>query len=93
MLSQIPVSTNWMNVQMGIMKFRAFDIISHLTILLGTVTLKARTTVIVFAKTVERATVNRSENVLCCRIQVAVLGYPMKSRGQRKQKARVTSKI
>ncbi|MEJ1269772.1 olfactory receptor 1354 [Cricetulus griseus] len=43
------------------------------------------TTVTVLANTVERATVNRNPNAFCCRIQVAVLGRPMKSKGQRKQ--------
>lgn len=78
---------------MGMMKLGALDIIIHLTILPGTVILKARTTVRALAKTVERATANSTANVLCCRIQVAVLGWPMKSNGQRKQKVRVMSRM
>jgi hypothetical protein len=55
--------------------------------------MKARTTVIVLAKTVETATVNIIPNMVCWRMQVAVLGYPMKSKEQRKQQVREMSKM
>ena len=93
MLSQIPQSTRWMRIHMGMMKLGALDNINHLSTLPGNVILKARTTVRVLAKTVESATVNRPPYMLCCRIHVAVLGYPMKSKGQRKQQIRVMSKM
>ena len=55
--------------------------------------MNARTTVIVLAKTVETETVNTTPNVICCRMQVAAFGWPMKSKGQRKQKMSEMSKI
>ena len=55
--------------------------------------LNARTTTIVLAKTVERATVNTTPNVICCRKHVTEFGWPMKSKGQRKQKMSEMSKI
>ena len=55
--------------------------------------MNARTTVIVLAKTVERETVNTTPNVICCRMQVAEFGWPMESRGQRKQKMSEMSKM
>lgn len=39
----------------------------------------------VLAKAVEKGTLNRAPNVFCCRIKVA-LGWPMKRKGQRKQR-------
>jgi hypothetical protein len=59
----------------------------------GEVTLKARTTVTALAKTMEIATVNITQNVVCCRMQVAVVGWPMKSKEQRKQKVREMSRM
>ena len=82
-----------MRIHMGMMKLGALDNINNLIILPGSVLLKARTTVRVLAKTVESATVNRPPYMLCCRIHVALLGYPMKSKGQRKQQVRVMSKM
>lgn len=52
----------------------------------GFVNLNARTTVMVLAKMVETATVNRTPNVNYWRMQVAVLGFPINSKEQRKQK-------
>ena len=54
--------------------------------------MNARTTVIVLAKTVETETVNTTPNVICCRMQVAEFRWPMKSKGQRKQKMSEISK-
>ena len=62
---------------MGIMRFGAPDTINHLTILAGEVTLNAVTTTIALANTVERATVNKVPNAVCCKMQVAVLGCLM----------------
>ena len=73
---------------MGVPDTRKF-----LNLLPGSVTLKARTTVTVLARTVETATVNATPNVTCCRTQVAEFGWPMKSKGQRKQKMREMSKM
>ena len=56
------------------MKLGTLDISNHFILLPGEVTLKARTTVTVLAKMVERETVNTAPNVVCCRMQVAVLG-------------------
>lgn len=72
--SQIPQKTICMSVQMGMMNFGAPDISNPLSLLPEAVLLKARTTVMVFAKTVETATVKMTPNVVCCRMQVAVLG-------------------
>ena len=47
--------------------------------------MKARTTVTVLARTVETATMNTIPNVICCKIQVALLGWPMKKKEYRKQ--------
>lgn len=59
---------------MGMMNFGAPDISNHLNLLPGAVLLKARMTVMVFAKTVETATVKTTPNVVCCRMQVTALG-------------------
>lgn len=61
------------------------DTRKFLNLLSGSVTLKARTTVIVLARTVETATVNTIPNVICCKTQVALLGWPMKKKEHRKQ--------
>ena len=50
------------------------DTSSHLILLLGIVILNARRTVIVLAKIVEVATVNTMANVVCCRIQMTIVG-------------------
>ena len=70
---------------MGMMKLGALDTINHLTILAGTVALNAITTVIALANTVERATVNKIPNAVCCKMQVIVLGWPIKSKELSKQ--------
>ena len=59
----------------------------------GVVTLKARTTVMVLAKMVEIATVNMTPNVICWRMQVAVLGWPMKRKEQGKHRMREMSRV
>jgi hypothetical protein len=43
--------------------------------------------------TVEVTTVNTIPNVVCWRMQVAMLGWPMKSKEQRKQKVREMSRM
>jgi hypothetical protein len=75
------------------MKLGMRDNSNCFTFLPEEVTMKARTTVIVLAKTVETATVNIIPNMVCWRMQVAVLGYPMKSKEQRKQQVREMSKM
>ena len=55
--------------------------------------MKARTTVTVLARTVETATVNTIPNVICCKIQVTLLGWPMKKTEHRKQNMREVSKM
>jgi hypothetical protein len=55
--------------------------------------LKARITVRVLATTVEVTTVNTIPNVVCWRMQVAMPGWPMKSKEQRKQKVREMSRM
>ena len=47
---------------------------SHCIVFPGRVILNASIIVVVFAKTVEGATVNRVANVVCCRMQLAILG-------------------
>lgn len=91
--NQIPQRTSWIRVQMGMSKLVAPFIIILLILLPGVVSLKAVTTVIVLANTVEIATVKNIANVVCCRMQVAWLGCPMKSNEQRKQKTRDMSRI
>ena len=78
---------------MGMMKLGALDIINHLTILAGTVALNAITTVIALANTVERATVNKIPNAVCCKMQVIVLGCPIKSKELSKQMKSVNSRM
>ena len=77
---------------MGMMKLGALDTINHLTILAGTVALNAITTVIALANTVERATVNKIPNAVCCKMQVVVLGWPMKRKELSKQMKSVNSR-
>lgn len=91
--SQIPQRTSWIRVQRGIIKLGAPDININLILLLGVVILKARTTVIVLAKTVDNATVKKMPNVVCCRMQVPMLGCPMKSNEQRKQNVMEISRM
>ena len=55
--------------------------------------MKARSIVTVLANTVETATVNTTPNVICCKMHVAEFGWPMKSKGQRKQKKIEMSKM
>jgi hypothetical protein len=91
--NQIPQKTSWIKVQMGITKLGAPDASIPLILLPGVVSLKAMSRVIVLANTVEIATAKNTPNVVCCRIQVAWLGCPMKSNEQRKQKTREMSWI
>ena len=91
--SQIPQIMSWISVQMGMMKLGALDTINHLTILAGTVALNAITTVIALANTVERATVNKIPNVVCCKMHVIVLGWPMNNRELRKQNKSVNNRM
>lgn len=79
--------------QIGMTELEALDISNCLIVLPGFITLKARITIIVLASTVETATVNTRPNVICWRIQVAVLGRPMKSKEQRKHRRREMSKM
>ena len=69
--NQIPQKTSWIKVQMGMTKLGAPDASIPLILLPGVVSLKAMTTVIVLANTVEIATVKNTPNVVCCRMQVA----------------------
>jgi hypothetical protein len=82
---------SWMRVQMGMMELGAPDSSNCLILLPRTVILKARTTATVLANTVETATVNTTPTVVCWRMQLAVLGQPMKRKEQRKQKVREMS--
>jgi hypothetical protein len=66
-------------VQMGMMKIGSFDTRNHLFLLPGEVMLKVRTIVKVLVKTVEIATKNTIPNVVCCKMQVAVLRWAMKN--------------
>ena len=78
---------------MGMMKLGALDTINHLTILAGTMALNAITTVIALANTVERDTVNKIPNAVCCKMQVVVLGCPMKRKELSKQMNSVKSRM
>ena len=69
--NQIPQRTSWIRVQMGMTNLGAPVISIPLILLPGVVRLKAMTTVIVLANTVEIATVKNTPNVVCCRMQVA----------------------
>ena len=91
--TQIPQIISWISVQMGMMKLGALDIINHLTILAGTVALNAITTVIALANTVERATVNKIPNAVCCKMQVVVFGWPMNSKELRKHMMSVNRRV
>ena len=64
-LSQIQQRLSWIKEQMGMMKLGVPDTNHCHMLLTGAVNLKATTTVIVFAKTVERATVKTTLNVTC----------------------------
>lgn len=78
---------------MGMTELGAPDTNHCLILFPGAVALKARTTVMVLAKTVDTATVNTMANVVCWRMQVAVLGRPRKSREQRKHRHREASRV
>jgi hypothetical protein len=90
--NQILLRTIWIRVQMGMTKLGA-PVTNIPLILPGVVSLKAMTTVIVLANTVEMATVKNTPNVVCFRMQVAWLGCPMKNNEQRKQKTREMSRM
>lgn len=77
--NQIPQRTSWIRVQMGMTNLGAPDASIPLILLPGVVSLKVMSTVIVLANSVEMATVKNTPNVVCCRMQVACLGCPMKS--------------
>lgn len=85
---QIPQIISWIRVQKCMMKFSARVTINHLILPLGAVTLKAKSTVTVLAKTAETATVKRTPNVVFCKIHVARLVWLMESKEKRKQKVR-----
>jgi hypothetical protein len=89
----IPQIRSWIRVQIGMMYLGPHDITSHLTILPGKLTLKARTTVIALANTVARAIVKATANVVCWRMQEAVVGLPMKFKEHKKQKVSVMNKM
>lgn len=72
--NQIPQRIICIIVQMGMLNFDAPDLLSPLILLPCVVTLKARTTVMVLAQTVDTATMNTTTNAISCRMQVAVLG-------------------
>ena len=74
-------------------ELEAPDSNKHLIVLPGFMALNARITVMVLAKTVETATVNTKPNATCWRTQVAVLGWPMKRKEQRKHGRREMSRI
>jgi hypothetical protein len=78
--TQIPQRVSWIRVQMEMMKLDAPDTNNFLILLPEKVTLKARNTVIVLANTVEIATVKTIPNVICWRMPVAVLRWPMNSK-------------
>jgi hypothetical protein len=77
--NQIPQRTSWTRVQIGMTKLGAPDASIPLILLPGVVSLKVMSTVIVLANSVETAIVKNTPNVVCCRMQVACLGCPMKS--------------
>lgn len=79
--------------QMGMIKLGAPESDHCLIFPPGVVTLKVRTTVMILAKMVEIATVNTTPNVICWRMPVAVLGWPMKRKEQRKHRMRETSRM
>ena len=91
--NQMPQRISWIRVQMGMTKLGAPDVSIPLILPPGVVSLKVMTTVIVFTNTVETATVNNSPNVVCCRMQVAWSGCPMKSNEQRKQNTSEMSRM
>lgn len=86
--SQTPQRIGWIGEQMGMMQSGAPDTIHLLVLAPGAVVLKARATVTVLAETVETAAVKTTPKVTCGRMRVAVLGWPMETKEQRKQKAR-----
>ena len=61
-------------------------------VLPGFLALNARITARVLAKTVATATANTDPNVICWRMQVAVWGWLMKSKEQRKHRRREMSR-
>jgi hypothetical protein len=77
---------------MGIMRLGVHNS-SNCLILPPEVTVKGRTTLKVLVNTVETATQNTTPNVVCWRMQVAVLRCPMNSKEQRKQQVREMSKV
>ena len=71
---QIPQIISWIMVHTKMMYLGAPDTSSHLILLPGAVILNASITVIVLAKTVEAAAVNAMANVVCCSIQMTIVG-------------------
>ena len=63
-----------------------------LMVLPGFLILNAKITGRVLTKTVATAMVNTAPSVVCWRTQVAVLGWAMESKGQRKQRGRKRSR-
>ena len=61
-------------------------------VLPGFLVLNARITVRVLAKTLATAMANPAPNVICWRMQVALLGWPMKSKEQKKHRRREMSR-
>ena len=61
-------------------------------VLPGFLSLNAKITVAIWAKTVATATVNTAPNVVCRRMQVAVWGRLIKSKEQRKHRRREMNK-
>jgi hypothetical protein len=92
-LSKIPHKISWMREQTGMTELEAPEVNNHLIVFPGFIALKARITVIVLAKTVETATVKMSPNEICWSMKVAVLGWPMKSKEQRKHRRREMSRM
>lgn len=82
--SQITQRIGWMSTQMVIMQQGALENVQYLIFLPRAVNLKAIGIVIMLATTVETAIVNRTLHMIC-KIHLVVLGWSMKSQGQRKQ--------
>ena len=61
-------------------------------VLPGVLVLNTRITVKVLTRTVATAAVNTALKVICWRMQVAVLGQPIKSKEQKKHKTREMSR-
>lgn len=91
--SQTPQMPAWIREQERIIELASPFPTHFLMLDPGLVAMKATTTVMVLANTQEMATEKIMPKAVCRRRQVTFLGFPIKSKEQRKQKSRATRRM